>query len=302
MENEIRSEFEDRMSNVKAKLMEFKASQSAGISKMMQKKGAALEAELMEDAFGIWKKDLQDEKAERAAIAAQAEIEARLRDMQSAQAANTKKVLTRMTGANDKQLKETTLQAWVQVLDEKKKMGEQEREALEAQEKMAKFMNEKKDGAKKVLGALTAGQEGACLKMTFDAWKEAWDDAKREAAIAEALAQAEMKMGSFNSKNKAGAMSASERAAYNQDLMILMRTFNSWKLDTKMELTLRLHSGKIDSKRQQLVMVQQMFRNFAIQLESGLKEDNSDRFAGGSGKKKMQKTEGSVSLPDIHSK
>merc|ERR1712125_244460 len=145
-------------------------------------------------------------------------------------------------------------------------MGANEKEQALAQEKMQKIMAEKKDGTAKVLQTLTAGQAGARVKMTFDAWKECWDDAKREAAIAEALSQAEMKMGNFNSKNKAGAMGVQERAAFMQD-------FNAWKLDTRMEKTLAYHGASIDSKRQQLVMVQQMFRNFAVQLESGLKDD-----------------------------
>jgi len=137
--------------------------------------------------------------------------------------------------------------------------------------------------------------------MTLDAWKEAWDDAKREAAISEALAQAEMKMGAFKSRNKAGAMGAQERASYQQELGTLTRVFSAWKLDTKMEKALLYHGNSIDSKRQQLVMVQQMFRNFAVQLESGLKEDNSGRtFEQRTPKKKLSKGDGSVSLPDIH--
>merc|ERR1711874_544617 len=101
--------------------------------------------------------------------------------------------------------------------------------------------------------------------------------------------------GNFNSKNKAGAMGVQERAAY-------MQVLNAWKLDTRMEKTLAYHGASIDSKRQQLVMVQQMFRNFAVQLESGLKDDNSGRtFDNSSGrKKKMNKGEGSVSLPEIN--
>merc|ERR1712232_307606 len=124
-----------------------------------------------------------------------------------------------------------------------------------------------------------------------------------EAAVAEALAQAEMKMGGFNSRNKQGAMSATERAAFQQDLMLYTRIFNAWKLDTKMERALLMHGARIDSKRHQLVMVQQMFRNFAVQLESGLKEDNSGRAfeqQGSGSKKKLSKGEGSCSLPDIN--
>merc|ERR1719262_1479431 len=149
------------------------------------------------------------------------------------------KVLMRMNNRSDDEFVVTAFGSWVMLWQEEKKKDANTKEQELAQEKMMKIMNEKKDGTAKVLGALTAGQDGACIKMTFDAWKECWDDAKREAAIAEALAQAEMKMGSFNSRNKAGAMGAQERASQQQELQLYMQVFNAWKLDTRMEKALR---------------------------------------------------------------
>merc|ERR1719163_1305145 len=104
------------------------------------------------------------------------------------------KFLMRMNNRSEGECLVNTLGAWVQFYQDWKKLSANEKEQALAQEKMAKIMAEKKDGTAKVLGALTAGQAGACVKMTFDAWKECWDDAKREAAIAEALALAEAKM------------------------------------------------------------------------------------------------------------
>merc|ERR1711879_101246 len=57
MEAEIRAEFDARREIVQKKLFEFKAAQSAGLQKIMNNKGAAYELALVEDAFGIWKKD-----------------------------------------------------------------------------------------------------------------------------------------------------------------------------------------------------------------------------------------------------
>merc|ERR1719262_1788006 len=141
------------------------------------------------------------------------------------------KVLMRMNNRSDDEFVVTAFGSWVMLWQEEKKKDANTKEQELAQEKMMKIMNEKKDGTAKVLGALTAGQDGACLKMTFDSWKEVWDDAKREAAIAEALQKAEMKMGSFNSKNKGSAMSASERASFQQELQCYTRVFSAWKLD-----------------------------------------------------------------------
>jgi len=302
MENEIRAEFSQRMEHVQRKIIEYKAKQSAGIHSLMVKAGGARNMELLTDVFGIWRQDCFDEKDIRDAQSKAAQLDEKVREMKNNYRRNMMKFLARMNNKSEDEVLVTALGAWLQVYQDWKNLSANEKEQALAQEKMAKIMAEKKDGTAKVLGALTAGQAGACVKMTFDAWKECWDDAKREAAIAEALAQAEMKMGNFNSKNKASSMGVQERAAYMQDMQLYMQVFNAWKLDTRMEKTLAYHGASIDSKRQQLVMVQQMFRNFAVQLESGLKDDNSGRtFDNSSGrKKKMSKGEGSVSLPDIN--
>merc|ERR1711957_495796 len=99
-----------------------------------------------------------------------------------------------------------------------------------------------------------------------------------------------------------------ERARKHGDDMTALKFFNAWRKDAKTEGTLKQYHAKIDGKRQQLLQVQQMFRNFATQLESGLKE-NADSARGGvsfdkseKSEKRMQKSDGTVSLPDINQK
>jgi hypothetical protein len=299
MEKEIRAEFQVRMDNVQQKLMEYKVSQSAGISKMMQRRAEGKVEELILEVFDAWKQDYKDEKLIRDNAAEAAEIEARLAEMKKAQSANSKKVLARLTGKNEMALVEETFMAWKEDLLTRKLADLQAAQEKEAEERLIRILAEKKEGTKKALGSLAAGTDQALYKLTYDAWKECWDDMKREAAVAEALAQAGEKMSAFNGRNKMGAMSVSEKAAFLQDQYILMRTMYSWKLDVKMEKALKKQEAAITSKRQQLVMVQQMFKDFASKLETGLKEDNSGRMSEG-GSKKMGSKSGSVSLPDIH--
>merc|ERR1712232_997143 len=75
----------------------------------------------------------------------------------------------------------------------------------------------------------------------------------------------------------------------------------TWKLEMRMEGTLRYHQLKIQAKRTQLESVQGMFRNFAAQLESGLKDGVESSRDAQKSKKSLNKSEGSVSLPDINS-
>merc|ERR1719235_732264 len=90
--------------------------------------------------------------------------------------------------------------------------------------------------------------------------------------------------------------------------MIFLRIFSAWRMDLVVEKTLKVHQGKIEAKRQQLLGVQQMFRNFALQLESGIKAQGDSTPLGpppDGYKYKKQMTrgaDGAVSLPDIHKK
>merc|ERR1719174_1592543 len=91
------------------------------------------------------------------------------------------------------------------------------------------------------------------------------------------------KMNGFGSRNKNSAKSVMERAHEHNLTMLYLKVFGAWRLDTRMEVSLKKHQGRIDGKRQQLVSVQQMFRNFAKQLENNIQsgaDSNRDLAAG----------------------
>merc|ERR1719353_252961 len=80
------------------------------------------------------------------------------------------------------------------------------------------------------------------------------------------------KFGSFNDKNKKGAMSLTERAALAQDIGSMLVIFWYWKKELKVETMRRYAREKNNKKKQQLVGVKGLFKNFANELEAGLKE------------------------------
>merc|ERR1740129_2104099 len=98
------------------------------------------------------------------------------------------------------------------------------------------------------------------------------------------------------------------KGAQHLQNQLLLRVFHSWNNDSTMERKMREHHHKIDAKRQQLVGVQQMFRNFAAKLESGLNQGKDGKNGPDSSrifndrtavKKKAAKDEGTRSLPEI---
>merc|ERR1719235_1320592 len=115
---------------------------------------------------------------------------------------------------------------------------------------------------------------------------------------------AQAKFGSFSERNKMGAMSAGQKAQAVKEYGLVVHALLLWIDVTKTERLLRYYSTRVEHKKQQLQGLQTMFRNFANQLESGLKEGTPrDSAAIGykqGSSKKLSKSDQTVSLPNIH--
>merc|ERR1740138_146511 len=125
--------------------------------------------------------------------------------------------------------------------------------------------------------------------------------------MCEMINGANSKFSMFGDRSKQSGMSAMDKAAYYSNQLTIIRCWGAWKSDTKIMSVHRAYHHRVEAKRNQLLGVQQMFRNFASELESGLKgslssrTDMWDRPNRGVASKgpKYSKSEG-VSLPDIN--
>merc|ERR1711972_1240867 len=80
------------------------------------------------------------------------------------------------------------------------------------------------------------------------------------------------KLGSFKDRNKMSAMSATEKVAYLQDLQLLAWSFTIIKREIKVERAKRYFKEKNEKKKQDLIGVKGLFKNFATELETNLKK------------------------------
>jgi hypothetical protein len=254
----------------------------------------------------MWKEEIINKKFWADNESKLKELEEKLRGAKSTQSDNTKKVMMRMNAGSDAALLGMCFQAIVSFHQDYLKDKEMEDKVKLAEQRVAQFMNEHSDSAKKVLQSISGGTDTGLLQFTLKAWIQLWTEAKEEAEMAEVLQKHQKRMTLFQDRNKENGRSVGQKASFYIEERLMLGCFGCWKLDTKMELTLRKYQLKIDAKRQQLLGVQQMFRKFAVQLEGSLKEGgdtNRDlREAGGHRKKQLQKSDGTVSLPDINQK
>jgi len=75
----------------------------------------------------------------------------------------------------------------------------------------------------------------------------------------------------FADKNKKSAMSATQRTAQIVDQGYLVLVFSLWKRDAKIERIVRYGRETNLKRKEKLVEVKGLFKNFANELESNLK-------------------------------
>merc|ERR1711998_232744 len=188
------------------------------------------------------------------------------------QSAKSKKVMARMSGNSERGLLELCMQAWIQFIAEYNKNKEFE-DAVKAEEaRVAEFMKSHNESSKSVLNRMSQGSESALIQQCFQGWVEVYQEMKKAAEMEDLMYQNSARFGSFASRNKASAGGAMDRAAQAQDDNTMIVIFWYWKRETRVERMKRYAKDKNNKKKQQLLGVKGLFKNFANELEQGLKE------------------------------
>merc|ERR1712149_140235 len=185
--------------------------------------------------------------------------------------------------------------AWVQFSADYKKNKEEEDEIERREHQFAEFMKQKKEGAKAVLDKMNAATDSGLCELVISTWGQYYKDEKDARKMEELMAENEAKFGALNGRQKDNAMGVQNRVNEQMDLNAMLKHFSAWATDTKLERIMRHYNSKMEGKKQQLQSVQHLFKNFATQLDQGLKEGDSARDS-------RRKPKDEFSLPDIQKK
>jgi len=271
-EKEIRKEYAEEIDQAEKRLQDYILSQTEIMRKMINKRHldsteGVLHA-VMDGLVAEWKG-----KADRLAKEEEMKaLEARMAAFSKEQSAKSKKVLGRLNAGTDQGLMTMCFTAWVQFIAEYNKNRAFE-DAVKAEEKkIAEFMKKQNEGAKSVLGRMSAATDSGLVQACFKGWVEFFTEQKKAYEMEHLLNQNASKFGSFAAKNKASAGSAMDRAAAATDNSTLIVIFWYWKRETKVERMKRYARDKNQKKKQQLIGVKGLFKNFANELEAGLKD------------------------------
>jgi len=283
-------------------LIDIKSKQLVAIRGVMEKKGAAGDQMLLEACFkafrdihaeALWEK----ENADKIAF-----FEEKMKSMAGTQADNNKAVLGRMCAAGDQVLLEMCFNAFFKYHEDYQKDKVNNDAVKAAEARMRTFQSSRKDKGKGVLAKMEAATTKGLLHEVVSAFSQWYQDQKKEEQLIEILNNTEGKFSSFGESNKKSAHSVMERARKFQEEMVYRKHFNAWRTDAKTSKLASDYQAKIDGKKQQLHSVQTLFRQFAAQLEAGMKEQVSARELY-KRRTKTQTPAGGLtsSLPDIHS-
>lgn len=296
-EKDIRDMFEAEIEALDAKFMEYRQSALTNVRNVLMRKAAEGDAALMTQVWKSWADEVQETKREAGSQGAMAAMEAKLASQSAAQAENSKKVMARMSAGSDNALLTVVIGSWVQFIQDYKKNKEEE-DKIKAQEKaMEEYLKQKKDGAKAVLDKMNSATDSGLVEHVMSTWAQAYKE-KMEAIKMEALmAENEARFGALNGRQKDNAKGVMSRVNEQMDLNMMLKHFSAWATDTKLERIMRHYNAKMESKKHQLQSVQHLFKNFANQLDQGLKQEDSARDSS-----RRRKEDGSVSLPDINAK
>merc|ERR1712025_169914 len=152
-----------------------------------------------------------------------------------------------------------------------------------------------------IIDKMNSATDSGLVEHVISTWIQYRKEEKKAQEMEAMLNGADAKFGAFGARNKAGAMSAGQKATAVKEYGLVIHAWLLWTDVTKVERMLRYYQNRIEGRKHQLQVLQTMFKTFATQLESGLKEGTPRSQQIGNGSTKgMKKNDQSVSLPNIH--
>jgi len=219
------------------------------------------------------------------------------------QAERARSLMTKMGASLDSGLIGLCWQAWVGFHEHFQMNKDMEVRVREVERKVSEFAKTKTKMAGSVLDRMGSAFTSGLALQCFKCWYQHVQDELRADQMVRQLKKSKDRLSIFADRNSHNAKGAMERCRTQVDVTVTLRVFMAWRLHARLEQVLLQHNTRLDGKRVQLQNVQVMFKDFARQLETGLTSSpDSDRDLRNLMKtrKTMSKSEGTMSLPNIH--
>eukprot|EP00931_Biecheleriopsis_adriatica_P085822 TRINITY_DN60610_c0_g1_i1.p1 TRINITY_DN60610_c0_g1~~TRINITY_DN60610_c0_g1_i1.p1 ORF type:complete len:572 (+),score=156.15 TRINITY_DN60610_c0_g1_i1:54-1769(+) len=301
MENSVHEHYKERLERMQEKLFACREAQLRNVRSLFQRKAERGVELFKQELFKAWQSEAQASKVARIAEAETSVIHEKLKALKQEQAEKAKKLVASIAESTDSGACASCFRAWAGEVEELKMERAAAAELRRVEEHLKGLKEAHQASMKRVFAQLVESSDSGLLHMVFKSWRQLWQESKQKITMEDLLATVESKLSSFGARNSSAACTVLQQAGLAVEIMLILRCFNAWLMETKLSLVVRQHKISIDGKRSQLQGVHSMFRSFATQLESAAQSmQHSHRHKSSSRKEKLSRSEGTVSLPNIH--
>lgn len=314
-EREYRKAFEAEMTTKETMLIEMKSRSLAAVKNALNRQARETEGTLSFLYFHYWLDEVGSDQRERQELAALEKLEQQMSSFNERQAINAKKVMAKVGMDNEDAVVCMAFAAWQKGIEELKQDNAVEAEAKKIEDQLNDFKEKSRNKTAGVLEKMGNATVTSLLTNAVSGWAHWAKDTIKARDLENTMMGSEAKFKSLNQRQKGGAAKMQTKVNEQQKQILMQRTLGVWQVEAKLHHVDKYYNAKIEGKRKQLGSVQTLFKSFAKQLEEGLatvEEDGEESSRAHNSKKRssgghkddsrMSKGEGSVSLPNIHSR
>eukprot|EP00928_Gymnodinium_smaydae_P070610 TRINITY_DN54412_c0_g1_i1.p1 TRINITY_DN54412_c0_g1~~TRINITY_DN54412_c0_g1_i1.p1 ORF type:complete len:532 (+),score=127.95 TRINITY_DN54412_c0_g1_i1:122-1717(+) len=269
-EKEFRDKYTRMIEDTQQKLLTFKAGNKDGVKNLMMRKVMDGARFSQDEVLRTWCEYVRETKEERALAAKTAEAEAKISQYQEAQIANTRQFMLRMSAGSDSALRALAFQSWQKGVEALKVENAYEEKMKKSEDALAAQIAKKGAQTKQIMARMLGSGEQGLLCMVRGAWTDLWKQEMKAQELDEAVQRANEKFSNLTTKQKRVVKCVAERTNQSEEELVMLKILHDWSTQAKLERMVKHYSGKMDSKKQQLEAVQNLFKSFATQLETGV--------------------------------
>lgn len=306
-EKEIRLQLEKEIEEAEIKLMKCKEQGLATVKNVLQRQTFKEQELLLSSIMDIWQKEASAAKKAKQVEEEMKGLNEKLTQFSKDHIASAKRVVSRMATDQDCTLVSMAFGGWLKFSADYKKDKEFEDAVKASEKKIAEAKAKKNQEAMIVIETLNVSMDSGLQELVFSYWVQILSEVKRAREIEAAMDGAGGKLRRLKMRYKDNAVSVQSRVNDQTELNLLLKVVAAWAIESKVNRVDKYYTQKIESKRKQLASVQTLFKTFARDLETGLKDVDGDSSGRGSRRSKssiqgLSRDGGSVSLPNIHAK
>lgn len=309
----MRSKYEKMAVDAEDRLIQYREKKIVNIRNVLMRKAGESDNLLAALCVETWQEYLDDAKKQGGTKEEMERMQRMLVDQRENAKSNTTAVMTRMAADSDDALVSGCFAGWVKFSEEYKKDKEVEDQVKATEKALAAHMAAKKEDAKGVLDRMAGASGSGLVMQCLKGWKEHIEEDKKDRELANVLNGNADRFKSLQDRQAGNARGVQTRVNDQMKTNLMLRCIGVWQIDAKVARIEKYYLSKLEGKRKQLQSCQTLFKSFAAQLEQGLNAAAEDPVSSGRHEKKhrsqkapsskgLSKAEGSVSLPDIHSR